>query len=230
MKNISTNKSRCVACDVKGYFHNQDFMLHYLHYSSMVYEVYKKAIVLGDSCCGKSALIQRFVNKKFSIHHIPTTFQTCFSPWITVKAEKDMGQNVRMELALWDTPGCDELSFLRQLSYPDKDVALVCFSISDPESFQNVKKRWIPELNHYSPGTPVVLVGLKKDLRKNKSIVSTLMETHMQGCRPISTRDAEKLSQDIGACAYIECSARSGKNVSKVFYEASKVCLSKTAT
>ena len=184
-------------------------------------EVYKKAIVLGDSCCGKSALLERFVLKKFQVNYYPTTFHNAMSPWIDVKTQGKDLRCSRVELALWDTPGGDDLYHLRQLSYPNKDLAFVCFSIVDRDSFLNVKKRWIPELHHHSPESSVILVGLKKDLRKNKSIILRLMET--DGCQPVSTEEGEALAREVGANAYIECSARSGKNVQKVFRTAAQI-------
>uniref|UniRef100_A0A453N152 Uncharacterized protein n=1 Tax=Aegilops tauschii subsp. strangulata TaxID=200361 RepID=A0A453N152_AEGTS len=32
-------------------------------------------------------------------------------------------------------------------------------------SYENVSKKWIPELKHYAPGVPIILVGTKLVLR-----------------------------------------------------------------
>jgi len=44
-------------------------------------------------------------------------------------------------------------------------VIVICFSIADPESFQHIPDFWIHECAHYSPKTPILLVGCKEDLR-----------------------------------------------------------------
>ncbi len=40
---------------------------------------------------------------------------------------------------LWDTAGQEEYKRLRALSYPDTDVFLICFSVVNPSSYENVK-------------------------------------------------------------------------------------------
>jgi hypothetical protein len=42
-------------------------------------------------------------------------------------------------LGLFDTAGQEDYDRLRPLSYPQTDVFLVCFSVTSPASFENVK-------------------------------------------------------------------------------------------
>ena len=72
---------------------------------------------------------------------------------------------LQVELALWDTAGQEDYDRLRPLSYPDTDVILMCFSIDSPDSLQNIPEKWVPEVKHFCPNVPIVLVGNKKDLR-----------------------------------------------------------------
>lgn len=48
---------------------------------------------------------------------------------------------------------------LRPLSYPMTDVFLICFSVVNPASFQNVREEWVPELQEYAPSVPYLLIG-----------------------------------------------------------------------
>ena len=48
---------------------------------------------------------------------------------------------------------------LRPLSYPMTDVFLICFSVVNPASFQNVREEWVPELQEYAPTVPYLLIG-----------------------------------------------------------------------
>lgn len=52
-----------------------------------------------------------------------------------------------ISLNLWDTAGQEEYDRLRTLSYPQTNVFVICFSISSPASFENVKHKWHPEVN-----------------------------------------------------------------------------------
>ena len=48
----------------------------------------------------------------------------------------------------------------------NSDMFLVCFSINNPESFENVCAKWLPALDANFPRVPRILVGCKKDLRE----------------------------------------------------------------
>jgi small GTP-binding protein len=73
-----------------------------------------------------------------------------------------LGLCQQVELALWDTAGQEDYDRLRPLSYPDTDVILMCFSIDSPDSLENIPEKWTPEVKHFCPNVPIILVGNKK--------------------------------------------------------------------
>ncbi|CAA0817469.1 Rac-like GTP-binding protein ARAC4 [Striga hermonthica] len=62
---------------------------------------------------------------------------------------------------LWDTAGQEDYNRLRPLSHRGADVFLLAFSLISKASYENIAKKWIPELRHYAPGVPIILVGTK---------------------------------------------------------------------
>ena len=61
---------------------------------------------------------------------------------------------------------------------PQTDVFLVCFGVASPDSFDNVREKWVPEINHHCPKTPFLLVGTQMDLRDDLKRIQTLGELY----------------------------------------------------
>ena len=104
------------------------------------------------------------------------------------------------------------------MSYPQTDVFLVCFSVTSPASFENVKEKWFPEVHHHCPGVPCLVVGTQVDLRDDPAVQEKLAK---QKQRPVQHDAGEKLARELGAVKYVECSALTQKGLKNVFDEVS---------
>lgn len=54
----------------------------------------------------------------------------------------------------------------------------MCFSIDSPDSLENIPEKWTPEVRHFCPNVPIILVGNKKvckQLTINKMVADLLM-------------------------------------------------------
>ena len=123
-----------------------------------------------------------------------------------------------VNLGLWDTAGQEDYDRLRPLSYPQTDVFLICFSIISQHSFDNVKSKWWPEIQHHAPGVPIILVGTKSDLRSDDAMLQQLAS---KGQRVISIEEGQARAKEIGAVSYMECSALTQEGLKNVFDEVS---------
>jgi Ras family protein A len=175
----------------------------------------KKLVIVGDGACGKTCLLVVFSKDSFPEVYVPTVFEN-----YVADIEIDGKQ---IELALWDTAGQEDYDRLRPLSYPDTNVVLICFSVDSPDSLANIPEKWVPEVNHFCPNCPFVLVGCKKDLRNDPETIAKLKKANLQ---PVNTERAQRIGEEIGAVQYIECSARTKDNVREVFEIATKAALS----
>ncbi|RMZ83562.1 hypothetical protein DV738_g896, partial [Chaetothyriales sp. CBS 135597] len=163
----------------------------------------KKFVVVGDGGCGKTCLLISYSQGYFPQKYVPTVFEN----YITHTTHQPTGKSV--ELALWDTAGQEEYDRLRPLSYPETDLLFVCFAIDCPNSLEN----WYPEVTHFCPNTPLILVGLKSDLRNKRTCVELLRS---QGLTPVTPEQGQAVARQMGA-AYIECSAKEGRGINDVF-------------
>jgi cell division control protein 42 len=116
--------------------------------------------------------------------------------------------------------GQEDYDRLRPLSYPQTDVFLVCFSVTSPASFENVKEKWFPEVHHHCPGVPCLIVGTQVDLRDDPQVMEKLQR---QKQRPVAPEQGERLARELGAVKYVECSALTQKGLKNVFDEASSL-------
>ncbi|KAL2011123.1 hypothetical protein VTN00DRAFT_3841 [Thermoascus crustaceus] len=167
----------------------------------------KKFVVVGDGGCGKTCLLISYSQGYFPEKYVPTVFEN----YITQTIHGPSGKTV--ELALWDTAGQEEYDRLRPLSYPETDLLFVCFAIDCPVSLENVMDKWYPEVLHFCPTTPLILVGLKSDLRTKRTCIE-LLKT--QGLTPVTPEQGKAVAQRMGA-TYIECSSKEMRGVDEVF-------------
>ena len=125
-------------------------------------------------------------------------------------------------LALWDTRGEEEYDYSRPPQYPDTDVILMCFSIGSPKSFENISKRWVPEVRQYCPNVSIILIGNKKDLRNDENTKKELAKMKQE---PVESKEGFLVCKKIKAYAYLECSAKTREGVREVFETALKAVL-----
>ena len=98
----------------------------------------------------------------------------------------------------------------------------MCFSIDSPDSLENIPEKWTPEVRHFCPTVPIVLVGNKKDLRYDDTTRRELAKAKQE---PVKTEEGRVMSEKIGAYTYLECSAKTNEGVRDVFETATRAAL-----
>ncbi|KAM4847033.1 rho-related GTP-binding protein RhoD isoform 2-T2 [Thomomys bottae] len=134
-----------------------------------------KVVVVGDGGCGKTSLLLVFTQGNFPESYSPTIFEK----YIVNLQMK--GKPVCLEI--WDTAGQDDYDRLRPLFYSNANVLLLCFDVTSPNSFENVFNRWYPEVTHFCKDVPIIVVGCKTDLRKDKALVNKLRKNRAKRWR-----------------------------------------------
>jgi Ras-related C3 botulinum toxin substrate 1 len=150
-----------------------------------------KVVIVGDGAVGKTCMYN-FVFKSAYINaiagllisYVSNTFPEDYVPTVFDNFNANVPYGSQMvSMQLWDTAGQEDYDRLRPLSYPDTNAFVVCYSVVNKTSFGNIQARWIPEIRHYCPKTPIVLVGTKMDLRDDPDFMR-----HMQdkGTSPLT--------------------------------------------
>jgi Ras-related C3 botulinum toxin substrate 1 len=173
-----------------------------------------KCVVVGDGAVGKTCLLWVYANNSFPDEYVPTVFDN-YSANVMVEGRT-------INLGLWDTAGQEDYDKLRPLSYPGTNVFLICFSVVNPASYENVKTKWYPEVSHHCQNVPLILVGTKADLRDDPNF---LKDMQGKGVKVKTAEDAEELRKAIKAVKYVECSAKTQQGIKQVFDESIKVVL-----
>ncbi|KAK3090930.1 hypothetical protein FSP39_015813 [Pinctada imbricata] len=168
-----------------------------------------KCCIVGDGGVGKTSMLLSYTTGKMLTNYEPT----CFESYVI---EVKQGETTK-KMFVMDTAGQETYDRLRTLSYYDTDVFIVCFSVDDQDSFDNVRTRWIPEIKEFRPNTPFIMVGTQTDLRH--SVVDIT-----DAC--VSSARGKKAAKKLGAKKYIECSSVDGQGTDYVFEVALKTAQS----
>jgi small GTP-binding protein len=121
-----------------------------------------------------------------------------------------------LTLSLWDTAGQEDYDRLRPLSYAQTDCFLLCFSLINQASLNNLTSKWLPELRVNAPYAKIVLVGTKSDLAHDGARARVEDALNSRGRQMASETEAEELAARLGT-TYVRCSALTQMNLKLVF-------------
>ncbi|KAL8164377.1 UNVERIFIED_CONTAM: hypothetical protein K2H54_050039 [Gekko kuhli] len=156
-----------------------------------------KILLIGNSGVGKSALMNQYVNNRFSTRYRATIGADFLSKELTVD-----GRTVTVQI--WDTAGTERFQSLGTALYRGSDCCFLVFDVTSASSFDGLEKWHKQLLLQIEPGEdgpfPVAVIGNKTDLEDRK----------------VSTEQGEEWSR-LHKAEYFETSAKAATNVQEVF-------------
>ena len=167
------------------------------------YDELHKLVIIGDSGVGKSSIVTRYTDNKFSLFLINTVGVDFKSKSVNIGAKK-----VRQQI--WDTSGQERYKAITRNYFREADGIIVVFDVTDEGSFGKIME-WIEEAyNHLDPQKcQKILIGNKNDLVEK---------------RTVNYDAAENAAISLGM-TYYETSAKEGSDIEKAFINLSKMII-----
>jgi len=160
-----------------------------------------KFIIIGDHEVGKTSIVRRFVENKFT-HDYRATIG------LNILSHEFESFGNKISLSLFDVGAQKYFKRFRKAYYLGAQAAFVVFDITNRQSFENLDS-WIEELNDFigDIDLPITIIGNKIDLEEHR-VVST--EEGSEKASLLSKKGSSHIS-------YIETSALSGQNIEDAF-------------
>ena len=110
---------------------------------------------------------------------------------------------------LFDCSSDEEHSAIREFAYKDSNVFILCYSVVDRSSLNNVRDKWIPEIRKFlGKKVKMILVGTQTDVRDS---VCLDQDT------PVSKAEGSNFARAVGADYFMECSFSSTNSFRDIF-------------
>ncbi|KAL1582469.1 hypothetical protein WHR41_08850 [Cladosporium halotolerans] len=193
-------------------------------------------LLLGDAEVGKSTFLSRLT--------LGTGGHSTKGP---LPVLRDLDQpfpfNIRMynrpyRFEFYDTASPQNYTLLRPA------VVILCYSIASPESLKSVHTHWktlVEKHFNYNELLPVILLGLKRDVRTKEDYGGSVRPAAEGGAasddqQPLHSRtfvypqEALRIAQEMRCDRYCECSAETGELCREVFEDIAKTAAMTTTS
>jgi small GTP-binding protein len=153
-----------------------------------------KILTAGEGGVGKTTLLHRYVEGKFSADTRMTIGVEFFLKEVNI-------DSLHCTLQLWDFGGQERFRFLLESYVLGAKGALLMFDLTRPITLENLEQ-WVNLVRRSDPNLPILFLGTKNDLENE-----------------IMVNDEYALSfkEDFGFFDYLRISSKSGENVARAF-------------
>lgn len=153
-----------------------------------------KVLTAGDGGVGKTTLLHRYVEGKFSAETKMTIGVEFFLKETIIDANQ-------CTLQLWDFGGQERFRFLLESYVLGAKGALLMFDLTRPITLENLEQ-WVNIVRKGDPNLPILFLGTKHDL-----------EDEIQ----VDDNYAKEFLEVYNLMDYLKISSKTGENVKNVF-------------
>ena len=163
----------------------------------------EKIVMLGGASTGKTSIVTRFSQDKFT----GASESTVGAAFITKTIEVD-GKQVKLDI--WDTGGSEKYRSLAPMYYREARAAIITFDVTKPETLDEARE-WLDELREHGLQDVLIIGAANK--------VDLTME------RKIMPQEVEEFRFSNGIEKLLETSAKTGANIQNLFVETARLLL-----
>lgn len=153
-----------------------------------------KILTAGEGGVGKTTLLHRYVQGKFSAETKMTIGVEFFLKEVEISEQQ-------CTLQLWDFGGQERFRFLLESYVLGAKGALLMFDLTRPMTLENLGQ-WVEIVRKGDPNLPILFVGTKIDLVDDIMVDDDYAKTFME---------------DLNLFDFMKVSSKTGENVEEVF-------------
>ena len=157
-----------------------------------------KLCIFGEARVGKTSLTRRYLTGIFDLDVTMTMGAEIFVKYIEI-------ENKRIALQIWDFGGEEKFKFLLPIYATGSNAGIFMFDLTREATLKKIDD-WLTVFKKgIAPNEekiPILMVGGKLDLQEERSC---------------SKEDAVNLLKTHDLHYYIECSAKTGENIERIF-------------
>ena len=105
-----------------------------------------KVVLIGKSGVGKTSIISRYTTNIFKDSLMSTPGANFMTKTVNFQEE-----NEAIKFEIWDTAGQERYRALAKVFYKNASACILVYDITNKDSFEDIKKFWVPELKENGP-------------------------------------------------------------------------------
>ena len=170
-----------------------------------------KILLVGDSSVGKTTLLLKYVDGKFSDSHITTI-------GVEYKDKPIILNNRNINLQIWDTSGQERYRSITKNFYRNADGILFVYDVTREETFTHIKD-WLISSDECDKDFKKIIVGNKIDLERvvSKEKMENFGKAKNMKCYEVSAKTGEGLDDIFKAIAELILEGKSEEEIKEEF-------------